>query len=440
MSTPTPPSQGPWRVLGGPLGTHTSARSRSVAARASLAVALVAIPVLVAIALRGWCLVNGFTGQVPLWRACYSDLPAMLQALKSGGQTGDPLVTRTVLRLLAVVVPGSEATGQSAFVLLWAAMALLLLAVCAVAVTVYSSDLLLEGSDRALLLVLCPALPLGLLISGDLVGVTLMTVGLLALLLGREATAGVLLALAVFSRSIALIVVIAIVVQELVPQPRRGSGPRLRRLATGFAGGVVATLVVGVSVGATSLTRPITQWWQAAPGYGSVWVLPQVAESSPPATTGDWLRRLVGAAVPPDGLMPWVALGGWVLAIGLVGWLAARSWGRPTLPDLALLGVCVVFVTAPALPVQASLWLVPLVALSTLRWRDMLIWAGAEVLYFPMVWLYLGGLENPSRGLPAGWYAIFLLIRLLAIAYLGWRVAENSRFVPPWARAGDASF
>lgn len=264
MSTPTPPSQGPWRVLGGPLGTHTSARSRSVAARASLAVALVAIPVLVAIALRGWCLVNGFTGQVPLWRACYSDLPAMLQALKSGGQTGDPLVTRTVLRLLAVVVPGSEATGQSAFVLLWAAMALLLLAVCAVAVTVYSSDLLLEGSDRALLLVLCPALPLGLLISGDLVGVTLMTVGLLALLLGREATAGVLLALAVFSRSIALIVVIAIVVQELVPQPRRGSGPRLRRLATGFAGGVVATLVVGVSVGATSLTRPITQWWQAA--------------------------------------------------------------------------------------------------------------------------------------------------------------------------------
>lgn len=432
----TGPSQSPWRVVGGPLGTHTSERSRSVAVHASLAVALTAIPMLVAIGLRGWCLRHGFAGQVPLWRACYSDLPAMLQDLQTSGQTADPLVTRTVLRFMAALVPTVGASGQTVFVLLWAAVALVLLAVCAVAIAAYQAWI--GGDpDRALLFVLCPALPLGLLISGDLLGVTLMTVGLVTWRMGRDATAGVLLALAAFSRSIALIAVVAIVAREVVPAIRHGSRRRsLRRLAVGFGSGVGAVIVGGLLAGGAVLTGPVRDWWQTTAGYGSVWVLPHVANAAPPAYHGDWLRQLVSAVIPPDGLMPWISLGGWALAIGLVIWLAGHSWGRPTLPDLTVLGVAVVLLTAPALPVQASLWLVPLVALSTLPRRDMLIWAGAEVVYFPMVWVYLGGLENPSRGLPAGWYAVFVLIRLIAIGYLAWRVAENSRFEPPWLRRG----
>jgi hypothetical protein len=99
-----------------------------------------------------------------------------------------------------------------------------------------------------------------------------------------------------------------------------------------------------------------------------------------------------------------------------------RTATAPGVADLTLLGVAAVLVLSPAVPVQASLWLVPLVALSSLPWRDMLLWAGAEILYYPMVWLYIGGLESPDRGLPAGWYAFFLLARLTAIGYLGYRV------------------
>ena len=71
---------------------------------------------------------------------------------------------------------------------------------------------------------------------------------------------------------------------------------------------------------------------------------------------------------------------------------------------------------------QASLWLLPLVALCGLRWRDHLVWAGAEALHFVAVWIYVGGLSKPDRGLPPGWYAVFLALRLLAVAYLVWRV------------------
>ena len=50
---------------------------------------------------------------------------------------------------------------------------------------------------------------------------------------------------------------------------------------------------------------------------------------------------------------------------------------------------------------QAALWLVPLVALCGVRWRDHLVWAGAEALHFAMVWVYVGGLSKADRGLPA---------------------------------------
>ena len=78
--------------------------------------------------------------------------------------------------------------------------------------------------------------------------------------------------------------------------------------------------------------------------------------------------------------------------------------------------------TGKTFPVQASLWLLPLVALCGLRWREHLLWAGAEALHFVAVWLYVGGLSKPDRGLPPGWYVVFLTVRLLAVGYLVWRV------------------
>ena len=60
-----------------------------------------------------------------------------------------------------------------------------------------------------------------------------------------------------------------------------------------------------------------------------------------------------------------------------------------------------------------------LVALSGLRWRDHLIWAGTEVVYFVAIWLYIAGETTPNRGLPAVFYLIILVARLAGIAWIG---------------------
>jgi hypothetical protein len=88
-------------------------------------------------------------------------------------------------------------------------------------------------------------------------------------------------------------------------------------------------------------------------------------------------------------------------------------------------------VTGTTLTPQASLWLLPFVALVGLRWRDHLIWAGVEAAYFVAVWLYIAGLTTPDRGLPAPDYAAFLLARVLVVVYLAVRVWLLAAFRVP---------
>jgi hypothetical protein len=78
-----------------------------------------------------------------------------------------------------------------------------------------------------------------------------------------------------------------------------------------------------------------------------------------------------------------------------------------------------VLFTAKSLPVQASLLLLPLIALSGLRWRDHLIWAATELVYFVGIWLYIGGETTSNRGLPALFYLLMLAARLAGIAWVG---------------------
>ncbi|MGA8047884.1 MAG: hypothetical protein WCA30_16620 [Dermatophilaceae bacterium] len=397
-------SQTPWRVIGGPAGAHTAPQVTSVAGWARLAVLLTALPVLAALALRGWCLGNGWGGQAPLWRACYSDLPSTLTALRGGGEVSEPVLAALALRLVAAPVRAADASAQSTYVLLWALVGLVLLAVIAVATAAYRID----DPSRALLVVLSPVVPLTLLLSAEIVGVTLAVLALLAWRRRFDAATGVLLALAVFSSSYALILVLVL----LAVAARSGRSPR--SLLVGLGGGVAVIVGVAALLGELGrITAPVQAWWDAVPSYGSVWLLPSLAGYPLPS----WLT-------------PWLVLAGWAAAAALVLWHVGTARRTPATADVALLGVAAVLVTGSAVPVQASLWLVPLVALSSLPWRDMLIWAAAEVVYYPMVWLYLGGLQEPDRGLPAGWYAFFLLLRLAAIGYLMWRVVDLSAEEP----------
>jgi hypothetical protein len=91
-------------------------------------------------------------------------------------------------------------------------------------------------------------------------------------------------------------------------------------------------------------------------------------------------------------------------------------------------------VTGKAVPVQAGLWLLPLIALVGMQWRDHLIWAGFEATYFVAVWLYIAGLSKPDRGLPPRWYSTLLIMRLAAMLFLAvqvWRVARSRQPASP---------
>ena len=90
--------------------------------------------------------------------------------------------------------------------------------------------------------------------------------------------------------------------------------------------------------------------------------------------------------------------------------------------------------TAPALPPAAAIWLVPFVALTGIRWRDHLLWAGAEAVHAVAYHGHLIALADPAKGLPPGWYALALSLRLLAV---GW-VAHQAWVAASWGDAAAA--
>jgi hypothetical protein len=147
--------------------------------------------------------------------------------------------------------------------------------------------------------------------------------------------------------------------------------------------------------------------------------------------------QLLGTALPA-GATTLLAVVGLLVALGAGAAFALGTDRRPTVAEVALVLVALALVTGKSVPVQASLWLVPLVALCGLGWRDSLVWAGAEALHFVAVWLYVAGLSTPDRGLPPGWYGVFLGLRVLAVLNLVWRVWRTASRRPALPEPGEA--
>jgi hypothetical protein len=152
-----------------------------------------------------------------------------------------------------------------------------------------------------------------------------------------------------------------------------------------------------------TLTRPWTTWLDAGAGPGSPW----------------YLFTLAGRPVAPTVVAVIAALG-WVLAAVLVVLLSRRR-PQPTVSAVALVGIATVLVTGAAFPASSALWLVPFVALVGIGWRDHLVWAGAEVVQAVALFGYLISRTDPSHGLPPGWYAFALSLRLVAVAWIAHR-------------------
>ena len=410
-------------VIGGPRGRYAVSRELPWVLTAALLSALTAVTAGFGILLRIPCLRTGFAGIDQFWNACYADLPttyrdakvkAGLAAYLQGGadapETGQPPLTGLALTAVASLVPDGSINSRAAwFFALWSVLVTLL-----VLVIVWLVASSAHPPISAAHVALSPVVALTAFISADLLGVALATAGLWAWSRRSPTLAGVLLGLAISARSYPVLLLLAIGLLCL----RSG---RLREFARTAA---YAVLTFGVVLSAVWLVNPTaassayTNWASAPAGYGSPWLLPQLA----------------GNALPVGALTA-LAVAGWIVALLAGAVLALSSARRPTVAEVSLVMVAIVLVTGKSFTVQSSLWLVPLVAWCAVQWRDHLIWAGAEALNFVAVWLTIAATTVPDRGLPAAWYSFFSMLRVVAVLWLAAVVWVRAR--ERWDRTGS---
>jgi hypothetical protein len=424
-------------VIGGPAGRRLASGAgfwRAVPVLILLATAVLGLGAVQ----KQHCRAEGWTTPDQFWHACYSDVavlygssglggpdrPGLSEALGPGG-LGTPPVTGAAMWLVSAFVPDDDADATRRFFDLSAVLLLVVLAVAVAAVGVTAAR---RGRPwDAAHVALSPVLVTAGLVSYALLAVMLLALAIAAWSRERQVAAGVLLGLAVAAAPVLwLLAPLALLLGYRSGRP----GP-----AVTFAGwALVSWFLVRVALlpGLTGgLRTGWDEWTGTAPGYGSVWMIPQLRRDSEPAGVQSVGGRIL------MGLFGWLFAGGalgtgaatvaTVLLAGagllVVAWFGVLSVpGRPVravFAPLALAVLSVGLLTMRALPVQATLVLLPLMALSALPWRDHLIWATTELVYFVGVWLYIAADTTPDRGLPAFFYLVLMVARLAGIGYLG---------------------
>jgi len=400
-------------IIGGPLGRHTGPLRRAARSAwqpaAAVLVGLSSLTVALGFLQKGHCFTKGWNNPDQFWHACYTDLPVSsglghaMPYLSGAPHLDQPLVSGVVMWLVGLVVPdGSVRVQQQWYFALWA----VLITVLVMALVLVTAASVPRAPWRAAHVALSPVLVLAGLISVDLLGVLLASVALWAWGRNKVYLAGLFLGLAISARTYPLILLVAIGLLA-VRSGRLGAWARM-------AGTTMVTLLAVslpfLVINAGGLLSVYRAWWRGTPSYGSLWMVSGLL--------GHGLESRLNALV----------ILGWVAALA-VGTLFALSMDRrPAVAEVSLVMLVIVVVTGKAMPVQAGLWLLPLIALAGLKWRDHLIWAGFEATYFVSVWLYIAGLSKPDRGMPSALYSAFTLMRMAAWVYLlvqVWRIARS---------------
>ena len=395
-------------VMGGPLGRRVSPRQRSLRLLLPVIVAMVVVPMGAAVLRQGHCITRGWNGDEQFWRGCFSDLPAQYQLagldtglrgwLSSGREPKEMPLLSGLMSLLGGFVPGDGWLDETRwYMLLWAA----LITACAAVGVWCVARLRSHRLDLATQLALSPIYVVAALLSADLVVTALVLAAMLARHLRRPAVAGVLLGLALTGHGWVWIVLVALVVSA------RRFADRAEAVRTALvAVGTAALIAIGLLVLAPELvTGPTTIWWTEPPGYGSVLLIPDLLGHALPA----WAPRVV------------VGLG-WIGAVVAAVLMAGRAWRPATWAQVAAFAVPVVALTGAAVPVQASLWVLPLAIAAGVSWRSHLGFVAVEVIHASALWLYIGAASDADSGLPGAWYAVTVLARTITWTFLMWSV------------------
>ncbi len=407
-------------VIGGPLGRYADPLARGWRQLAAVLAGLASISMAASVWLRGYCIEGGWTSPDQFFHMCFSDLPATyagqqlgqgLQGLLGEGAAGTapahPPITALLLAVTGDLVPGGSPEAQARFFFgIWAVLAAALVAL----LVWWTAASVPQTPFWAAHVAFSPVLVLTVLIAPDIAGVALASGALWAWSRSRTILAGVLFGLAISARTYPVLLVLAIVFLAIRAGRLRQALPTVIAAA-----GTTAVVFTGLAIrNPAAAGAAYTTWIDAGAGFGSPWVFPQLA----------------GSEIPTP-ILTLLAVTGWFAAVLVGGYIALSGPRRPGVAEVSLVMVAIVLVTGKSFPVQSSLWLVPLVALTGLRWRTHLAWAATEALHFGGVWLYIAGQSVPERGLPTGWYAVTLLARVAGVLWLAGTVVARLRHRSP---------
>ncbi|WP_446666599.1 hypothetical protein [Flexivirga sp. B27] len=399
-------------IIGGPVGRFAAIGRRGWTYAAATLSALASVLVALGVLQKNHCVRDGWGSPGALWRACYSDLPVGSGGPKGGtpwsaGGAGhtQPVLTAILDWLVKQLTPsGSALATQQIYFAIGTVVIVLLIALT----TVATASMVRGTPWLAAHVALSPVLITSALVSFDIFGVALATVGMALWARKHPVAAGICLGAATMARTYPLVILGAITLIALRDDARR---PLVRCLG-GAAAAIVACLGLGYAMGGDPL-EPYRGWWEQDAGYGAPAYLLTVAHASLPAAS-----------------LSIIAVLGWVVAFLLGLYLTGRPPVRTQLAPLALTMLVIVMLTGRSMSVQSCMWVLPLMGLVALRWREHLMWAGVEIVYFVMTWMYIAGPSNEAKAMPGAAYSFFLLIRVIAYVGIAWASWESSEDLP----------
>lgn len=400
-------------VIGGPLGRHARTghpyRTWWLPVRVLLAVAFFASTL--AFVADQHCRAADWQSPDMYTHICYSDIPALYTSrgldqhrnpftdFGEDGPIAQPVVANIVMYLTAWLIPsGTEAERRLRYYDTNA-----LLAVIFLAISVLVAARLVDQWRDAIFVAIAPAGVLALFIGWDGLAVMLVLIGMLLYRRGSPWWAGIVIGLSIATAFYPIIVLVAF---YLIGARSVGLTDSDRVIVAALATWGALDVVVAIFAfeGVTAFYQVLMQQGAA---YGSLWLaLNMITGWTPVALNLFWL-------------------GGLTLALAaLITFLRHRRL-HPTLGQAALLVTAIYFITAKTYSPQHVLLLIAMAALAGLRWRDLVIWQGIEVLYHVAIWQYLATISDGKRGLDADAYAWITLLHIAGLVYLIWRTLQQ---------------
>ena len=345
---------------------------------------------------------------------CYSDIPPLytlrgfadgaipyVTAPGAGEQYLEyPVLTGIFMWLAALVSP----RGASGSVIYFDVNSIML-AVCFIVAIAATALTVRRRPWDAAMVALAPAGLLAATINWDLLAVALLAVSMALWARKNIWLAGVLLGLAAAAKFYPFLILLPLFLLCI----RTG---KLKQFGVLIGFTVGAWLVVNVPFMFLNFEGWSTFYTFSShrgEDFGSIWLV---------------LTQL-GFPVPAD-MLNLVATGLFILCAIGIAVLALSAKHRPRFAQLCFLIVAAFLVTNKVYSPQYVVWLIPLAVLARPRWRDFLIWQGAELVYYAAIWLYLASLNN-GKGIPEGWYCVAIVLQIAATVWFAGMVIRDIR-------------